>query len=132
MPFTILVIDDDPMIRQVLTDVLATKGHQVLVAADGEEGLARAHAERRPDLILLDYHMPGLDGPGVLDRLKGDPATRRIPVVALTSGTAADANVLSRAGAIGFIPKPFVSEELLRLVNEILSATVGRARQTGA
>lgn len=129
-PFTILVIDDDPSVRETATDLLALDGHRVLSASGGEDGLARARAER-PDLILLDYHMPVMTGVAVLQRLKADPVTRRIPVVALTSGTAEHANELSRAGCLGFIPKPFAPTEFLRLVAEILDETVGRSRGRG-
>ena len=69
-----------------------------------------------PDLILLDYFMPEMNGLAVIERLKADAATRRIPVVALTSGTAGDASRLSRAGSVGFIFKPFEPTEFLRLI----------------
>jgi CheY-like chemotaxis protein len=79
-----------------------------------------------PDLILLDYHMPKMDGLAVVERLKADRATRGIPVVGLTSGTAADANKLSHAGSVASILKPFEPTEFRRLIADILSATVGR------
>ena len=75
MPFTVLVIDDDPLILQMATELLATEGHRALAALGGENGLTQARAEQ-PDLILLDYHMPGVDGLGVVQRLKAW-ATRR-------------------------------------------------------
>jgi len=65
----------------------------------------------RPDLILVDYHMPAMDGLAVAERLRADETTRRIPVVALTSSTAEDANKLVAAGCIGFIPKPFDADK---------------------
>jgi len=70
-----------------------------------------------------------MNGLTVLERLKADATTRGIPVVALTSGTAEDANRLSRAGSVGFILKPFEPAEFLRLVTGILNATVGRSRR---
>jgi CheY-like chemotaxis protein len=131
MPFTILVIDDDPLILEVATELLAEKGHRALSALGGSEGLTQARAER-PDLILLDYHMPRIDGLAVVQRLKADAVTRRIPVVALTSGTGDQANALIRAGCIGFIPKPFEPAEFLQIVDEILNATVGRSQRAGS
>jgi CheY-like chemotaxis protein len=122
---TILVIDDDPVVLTTVTQLLRTDGHRVLAAPGGPEGLAQAKADR-PDLILLDYRMPEMDGLAVLERLKGDAATRSIPVVALTSGTADDANRLVRAGCIGFIPKPFEVGSLPRLIAQFLKATVAR------
>lgn len=128
-PFTILIIDDEPLIRETAAELLATEGHRVVAASSGEDGLALARAER-PDLILLDYHMPVMTGLEVIQRLKADAATRRIPVVALTSGTAEHAKELSRAGCIGFIPKPFEPTEFLRVVAELLNETVGRSRRS--
>ena len=130
MPFTILVIDDDPLILEMATELLAEKGHRALSALGGSEGLTQARAER-PDLILLDYHMPRIDGLAVVQRLKADAVTRRIPVVALTSGTGDQANALIRAGCIGFIPKPFEPAEFLQIVSEILDATAGRRQHPG-
>jgi CheY-like chemotaxis protein len=79
-------------------------------------------------LILVDYHMPEMDGLAVVEALKSDAATRGIPVVAFTSGTAAEANRLVRAGCIGFIPKPFEPGSLPALVAQFLRATVARDR----
>lgn len=73
--------------------------------------------------------MPEMDGLAVIEGLKGDAATRSIPVVAFTSGTAADANRLVKAGCIGFIPKPFEPGTIPALVAEFLRATVGRDRR---
>ena len=125
--FTILVIDDDPQVLEVATDLLSNSGYRALVASSGQDALAMMQAIR-PDLILLDYHMPDIDGVTVIWQLRVDEATRRIPVIALTAGTAEDANKLSRAGSIGVILKPFESGEFLRFVADVLNATVGRRR----
>jgi CheY-like chemotaxis protein len=125
--FTILVIDDDPGLLEMATELLSGKGHRVLVASSGEDALAMIRAVH-PDLILLDYYMPKMNGLAVVEQLKADEASRRIPVVTLTSGTAEDANKLSRAGSVGFILKPFEPTEFLRLVAGFLDATVGRRR----
>ncbi len=80
---TVLVIDDDPATRQILSRMLGKEGFRVLEATGGDEGLALARAEL-PDVITLDVLMPGLDGWGVLASLKADPAVAAIPVVMLT------------------------------------------------
>jgi CheY-like chemotaxis protein len=126
--FTILVVDDDALVLSTFTDLLRAHGHRVLEAATGRVGLELAQAER-PDLILVDYHMPEMDGLAVVGALKSDAATRGIPVVAFTSGTAAEANQLVRAGCIGFIPKPFEPGTLPELVAQFLRATVARDRR---
>jgi len=127
MPYTILVIDDEPSIREITGELLRNAGYAVLFAWSGEAGLAMLQAIV-PDLILLDYDLPGMKGLEVLKRLKADPVTHPIPVVAFTVGSADQANALSRAGCVGFIPKPFVPAEFQRLVTDILNATVGRQR----
>lgn len=129
-PFTILVIDDEPEVLETATELLRSRGHHVIAALGGENGLARARADH-PDLILVDYNMPVLNGPAVVVQLKADTTTRRTPVVALTSGSADQANELIRVGCIGFIPKPFEPVEFLNIVAEILSETVGRSRRGG-
>jgi CheY-like chemotaxis protein len=124
-PFTILVIGDDRLVLSTASDLLTAEGHRVLTASSGEEGLGMARTIRT-DLVLVDYSMPVRNGLEVVQRLKADTETRRIPVVALTSGTAEDANELRRAGCVAFIPKPFEPRNFVRLVADILKATIGK------
>jgi CheY-like chemotaxis protein len=123
--FTILVIDDEQLVRGTVADLLQANGHMALVASTGEDGLAMVRAVL-PDLILVDQHMPVMNGLEVVQRLKADGETRRIPLVALTSSPDEDASELSRAGCIAYIPKPIESMSFLRLVDGILNATDGR------
>jgi CheY-like chemotaxis protein len=115
----ILVVDDDPGIRQLLTDVLEIDGHEVRVAADGVAAV-RALEILRPHCIVLDVMMPGLDGYGVLRsvrKLEGDP----IPVIMLTA--AAEPDTALRAWADGvdyFLAKPFEADEVLDLIAGLL------------
>jgi len=129
--FTILVIDDDPIVLTTVAELLIAHGHRVLNAANGREGIELARSER-PDLILVDYHMPEMDGLAVVAELKSDTTTRAIPVVAFTSGSAAEANRLVRAGCIGFVPKPFEPGTLPDLVAQFLKATVARGPRAPA
>jgi CheY-like chemotaxis protein len=126
--FSILVIDDDAVVLSTLTDLLRAHGYRVREATNGRAGLEATRVER-PDLILVDYHMPEMTGLAVVEALKDDTATRGVPVVAFTSGTAAEANRLVRAGCIGFIPKPFDPGSLPGLVAEFLRVTVARDRR---
>src|SRR5947199_9927107 len=79
----ILLVEDNEMNRDMLSRRLARQGHEVLIAVDGAVGVAMALAER-PDLVLMDMSLPVLDGWEATQRLKSDPATRAIPVIALT------------------------------------------------
>jgi DNA-binding response OmpR family regulator len=115
----ILVIDDDHAIRRLLTDVLEIDRHDVRVAEDGIDGL-RAFDARRPDFVVLDVMMPGLDGHGVLRAIRdrpGDP----VPVLMLTA--AADAHCAEQAWAGGvnyYLAKPFTADEVLYLIDGVL------------
>ena len=113
----VLVIEDEPDIQTLIQMALEfTGGYEVSVASDGPEGLESARGGR-PDLILLDAMMPGMDGFEVCRRLKGDPATAAIPVVFLTAkAQASEIEEGLQLGAAGYLTKPFdplkLSEEL--------------------
>jgi CheY-like chemotaxis protein len=107
---TVLVIDDDPAARDLVTRLLARAGFRVITAPDGATGLARARAER-PAVITLDVVMPAMDGWEVLTALKSDPAVRDIPVVMLSI---LDEQQLGFAlGAADFLTKPVDRTRLL-------------------
>jgi DNA-binding response OmpR family regulator len=120
----VLVIEDDPSVRELLAVALRKQEFDVLEAPDGESGLALAGRER-PELVLLDLRLPGIDGFGVLQALKRSPATAEIPVIAVTGSEGlwlgARARVLS-LGAADFVAKPFeinaLIDEIRILVNE--------------
>lgn len=108
----ILVIEDQPDVRATLTDILELNGHEVLAAADGEQGV-RLAAER-PDFIFCDIAMPGLDGYGVLAAVKLLPAVREVPFVFLTAKTEREAQRTGMTlGADDYITKPFSEREIL-------------------
>ncbi len=106
---TVLVIDDDPTAREMLARMLAREGYNVRLAASGEDGL-RAAREEHPDVITLDVLMAGLDGWGVLSRLKGDAATADIPVVVVT--VIDDRNLGFALGAADYLTKPVERDRL--------------------
>jgi two-component system, cell cycle response regulator len=112
----ILVADDSLVVRTVVCDQLEDEGYDVAQAIDGESALAQC-ATFRPDAILLDIEMPGLDGHQVLARLKADDDLSDIPVVFLTGRTSTDDMVAGlRAGAHDYLKKPFEPAELLARV----------------
>jgi DNA-binding response OmpR family regulator len=122
----ILVVDDDSAIRQLLTDVLEMDGHDVRVAANGVDGL-KAFEALRPDFVVLDVMMPGLDGYGVLRAIRGQEGDP-VPVLMLTA--AGDAGSAARAWADGvdyYLAKPFTADEVLYLIDGVLQHPVPAA-----
>ena len=112
----VLIVDDEPLNVDLLEQELGTAGYRTLSATSGEEALA-ATAKRRPDLILLDVMMSGIDGYETCQRLKAGEATRAIPVIFLTALTDTFEKVRAfRAGAVDYVTKPFEAEELLARV----------------
>jgi signal transduction histidine kinase len=119
---TILIVDDIPANLSVMVDHLETNGFRVLVAQNGEEALQRSEFAK-PDLILLDVTMPGMDGFEVCRRLKLNPATQPIPVIFMTALTDTASTVAGfEAGAVDYITKPFKIAEVLARVNTHLAA----------
>jgi two-component system chemotaxis response regulator CheY len=110
---TVLVAEDRDSSRELLSIVLSAAGYRVVLAVDGEDALARMK-ETPVDIVILDIHMPRLDGFGVLRQLRADPAYSRIPVIALTaSAMAGDRDSVIAAGFSEYISKP-VNMSLLR------------------
>jgi CheY-like chemotaxis protein len=113
---TILYIEDDPELRTMVHHLLTEHGFSVETAEDGLEGVGKA-LEVKPDLILLDIYLPRLDGFGVLERLKGDPDTWAIPVIAISAWPTGDNRQRIReAGAVDFVAKPFQIDSLVSLL----------------
>ena len=108
----ILLIDDDPLLRRIVTKTLTAEGYQVQEAASGAEGLALAQSHP-PDLILLDLMMPGLDGFQVCDQLRQSPQTVHVPILMLTALDQTEAKVRGlQTGADDYVTKPFSLDEL--------------------
>ena len=116
----ILVVEDQEDNRRILRDLLASAGYEMIEAVTGEEGVALA-AARRPDLILMDIQLPGLDGYEATRRIKGDPALRAIPVIAVTSyALSGDDRKAFEAGCDAYVTKPFSPRQLLATIREHL------------
>ena len=116
----VLIVEDNPRNLKLVRDLLEHAGHATLEAATAEDGLelARAHA---PDLVLMDVQLPGMDGVEALTRLRADPATERITVVALTAFAMADERArFAAAGFDGYLEKPISVREFPGQVAELL------------
>lgn len=119
----VLVVDDFKDGRDLVVETLEFSGLRAAEAADGHEALAKCKA-LRPALVLMDLSLPGMDGWEVTRRLKKDPATRGIKVIALTAHAQLDALERARqAGADGVITKPCLPTQVVEQVRELLGAT---------
>ena len=121
----ILVIDDEPMVRATLAQVLADEGYLVDVAVDGADALDSVHAAR-PDAILLDLMMPGMNGRQFLQALRDEPAYKDVPVLIMTAVHGLEVNLAS-IGASEVVEKPFDVDDLLNKV----ALAVYRSRDAG-
>ena len=117
----ILVVEDNEMNRDMLTRRLSRKGFDAIAAVDGREGLELAHSAR-PDLILMDMSLPVLDGWEATRQIKADPATRSIPVIALTAhAMAGDRERALEAGCDDYDTKPVEFPNLLAKIEALLT-----------
>ena len=122
----VLVVDDEPNIREVVGLYLRREGHAVVSASGGEEAL-RVYRRQRPDLVVLDLILPGSDGIEVCRRMREE---RRVPVIMLTArGEEADRALGLEAGADDYVVKPFRPRELMARVSALLRETEARAGQ---
>jgi DNA-binding response OmpR family regulator len=112
----LLVVEDDPGIREALADLLDEMGYQALLAADGERGLALAREQAEPCAILLDWRLPVLDGAEFLRALRTLPRGAEFPVILSTADRSVMASV--DGGVVGVLPKPFDVDTLLGLLEE--------------
>jgi CheY-like chemotaxis protein len=116
----ILLVEDNEMNRDMLSRRLRKRGYEVVVAVDGEQGVALAESER-PALILMDMSLPGLDGWEATRQLKSAPATRQIPVIALTAhAMSGDRERALAAGCDDFDTKPIELPGLLEKMETLL------------
>ncbi|SRR5260221_7674760 len=123
---TVLVVDDDPVILKLLEVNFEMEGFTVLVARDGEEGIAVARADQ-PDLVVSDIMMPKVSGLELVIALKDDPTTSEIPII-LLSAKAQNADVRAglEAGADDYITKPFEPLDLVDRVNRLLEVRASK------
>jgi two-component system, OmpR family, response regulator VicR len=122
----VLCIEDDKEIIDLIRLILNRKGHEVIGASGGEEGLAKARA-LRPDIVLLDLMMPDMDGWEVFHRMRSDPALSAIPVVVVTARAQPIDRVLGLhvARVDDYVSKPFTPQDLTECIERVLSRKAG-------
>jgi CheY-like chemotaxis protein len=120
---TILIVEDNPLNLELVTDLLTAEGYATRQALNGEEGVRLARQDP-PSLILMDLRMPGMDGYAALRALREDPRTAHIPTVALTAQAMnGDREAVMAAGFNGYISKPIDTRTFSRTVASLLGAT---------
>ena len=126
----ILIIDDDFSITQLISDILTHDGHEALVAGEAVEGMEKART-LRPDLILLDYHMPGMSGAHLYESLRRNQATRQTPILFMSGEASADEilNEISDPKGASFLAKPIHLENFREAVAQLLAPQNHPARQ---
>jgi len=118
---TILIVDDDPMNREVMEAFLESAGYQVRLANNGKRGLDAAR-EYSPHLIILDVKMPDMDGYEVCAILKANDATKHIPVLIVTGFKSREyLDKSQEAGADGFISRPFVGDRFIEYAHQLIN-----------
>jgi signal transduction histidine kinase/DNA-binding response OmpR family regulator len=127
--YRILVVDDDPSIRTICREVLESSGYTVREVSSGQQARSEVH-RFKPDLVMLDVMMPGLDGFQTAEGLRAEPATSMVPIIFLSAkGETADKVRAFRLGAEDYVVKPFIAAELVARVRKALER---RERELGA
>jgi len=116
----ILVVEDQEDNRRIMRDLLSSAGYEIIEAVTGEEGVAAAETHR-PDLILMDIQLPGLDGYEATRQIKANPELEHIPIIVVTSYALSGDDVKAfEAGCNAYVSKPFSPRELLAKIREYL------------
>lgn len=117
----VLVVEDDPLSQRLMRDVLQVHGYDTVVAGSAEEGLLLAKAHR-PDVVLMDIRLPGMDGFAALDALRAEPTTADVPVLAVTASVMmGEREKIMGAGFDGYHPKPIQIPQLLAEIAQMLA-----------
>ena len=118
----ILIVEDNDKNMKLARDILQVKGYRTIEAESAEAGLPLAAAQK-PDLVLMDIQLPGINGIEAFKQLRADPKTARIPVVALTASvTPTDRSAITAAGFDAFVSKPINLKEFLDTVKRLVEA----------
>lgn len=117
----ILVIEDDEYSRDALAHLLAAEGYEAQSASDGESGVEKAH-ELRPDVVVLDLNLPGIDGKQVIQMLRNDGPLRGVPILVVTGDEDRAAQSAVELGADGYLTKPVEFDDLIRAIDKLTGA----------
>ncbi len=118
----ILVVEDNDMNMQLVEFLLEEGGYDIVKATSGEEALAITRGEHAPDLILMDIHLPGMDGLSVVRAMKSDDRTSRVPILALTAhAMRGDKDRFLEAGCDGYISKPIDVKTFISAIEQYLN-----------
>ena len=119
---TVLIVEDNEKNMKLARDVLQAKGYATLEATTGEDGV-RLAAEKKPDLVLMDIQLPGINGIEAFKQIRASAATRSIPIVALTASvTPTDRSAINAAGFDAFLGKPINIREFVDTVKRLIEA----------
>ncbi|MBI3781675.1 MAG: response regulator [candidate division NC10 bacterium] len=120
MPKRVLIVEDNPISLELLTELVQAEGHRVITALSGTEALSLARAEL-PDLILMDIQLPGIDGLTVTRALKAEPTTKEIPVVGISAhALREDVDRALQAGCAAYLSKPLDTRDFIDLMAGLL------------
>ena len=121
----ILIVEDNDKNMKLARDLLQAKGYETLEAVNGEDGV-RLGLEHVPDLVLMDIQLPDINGIEAFHRLRADPRTASVPIVAFTASvTAGDRSKITEAGFNGFLSKPINIKEFLAMVKRMVEGEPG-------
>lgn len=124
MPKTILIVEDDKFLRELIARKLLDEGYEVSEAVDGNEGIKKVK-ETKPNLVLLDLILPGIDGFAVLSQMKDDPVLASIPVIILSNlGQKEDVEKGLKLGAVDYLIKAhFAPDEIIEKIEKVFDKT---------
>ena len=120
MAKSILIVEDNQTNAQLLKDVLVIKGYEVFIVTNGDDALASMEASK-PDLVLMDVQLPGMDGYEVTRKMRDNPETKELPVIAVTAyALKGDKEKAMDAGCDGYMSKPINTRELPKMVENLI------------
>jgi len=128
----ILVIDDEKVIAMVIKEILESKGYKVVTASDGGTGIEYLFKHPKPDLVLTDLRMPGIDGCTVINTMNSDPDLRKIPKVIISGSIPELSDLPPENSYDALLVKPFDLDELIRTIQALTSADTGVSLSTAS